>query len=112
MSKTRIFITPQLIHSTALMVLLGYIDYHPSLASCATPDPTYHHLPTTFHHQPINFDQGWHKRSEEHTSELQSHSDLVCRLLLETKTNRHPDCISYNPLNRNLVPPHDDGGNL
>src|SRR5438034_4292863 len=23
-----------------------------------------------------------HKRSEEHTSELQSHSDLVCRLLL------------------------------
>src|SRR5947207_10759599 len=25
-------------------------------------------------------------RSEEHTSELQSHSDLVCRLLLERKT--------------------------
>src|SRR5260221_5979415 len=24
-----------------------------------------------------------HHRSEEHTSELQSHSDLVCRLLLE-----------------------------
>src|SRR5260221_1180971 len=24
-------------------------------------------------------------RSEEHTSELQSHSDLVCRLLLDTK---------------------------
>src|SRR5438034_1309592 len=31
-------------------------------------------------------------RSEEHTSELQSHSDLVCRLLLEKKkkTNNHP----------------------
>src|SRR5437588_12698268 len=33
-------------------------------------------------------------RSEEHTSELQSHSDLVCRLLLEkkkknTKKNKH-----------------------
>src|SRR5260221_1986340 len=27
-------------------------------------------------------------RSEEHTSELQSHSDLVCRLLLEKKKNR------------------------
>src|SRR5437588_9227100 len=27
----------------------------------------------------------WHDRSEEHTSELQSHSDLVCRLLLEKK---------------------------
>src|SRR5437588_9471734 len=28
-------------------------------------------------------------RSEEHTSELQSHSDLVCRLLLEKKKNNH-----------------------
>src|SRR5438034_4792931 len=27
-------------------------------------------------------------RSEEHTSELQSHSDLVCRLLLEKKNRR------------------------
>src|SRR5438132_3634714 len=33
-------------------------------------------------------DGGWRLeglRSEEHTSELQSHSDLVCRLLLEKK---------------------------
>src|SRR5436190_10911723 len=34
-------------------------------------------------------DEGYHPstgaRSEEHTSELQSHSDLVCRLLLEKK---------------------------
>src|SRR5438034_6099473 len=29
----------------------------------------------------------WTERSEEHTSELQSHSDLVCRLLLEKKKN-------------------------
>src|SRR2546421_9446896 len=28
-------------------------------------------------------------RSEEHTSELQSRSDLVCRLLLEKKKNKH-----------------------
>src|SRR5437588_6638230 len=28
-------------------------------------------------------------RSEEHTSELQSHSDLVCRLLLEKKKRQH-----------------------
>src|SRR2546421_8360968 len=28
-----------------------------------------------------------HERSEEHTSELQSRSDLVCRLLLEKKKN-------------------------
>src|SRR5260221_1993424 len=30
-----------------------------------------------------------HQRSEEHTSELQSHSDLVCRLLLEKKKTEH-----------------------
>src|SRR2546428_8212789 len=28
-------------------------------------------------------------RSEEHTSELQSRSDLVCRLLLEKKKSKH-----------------------
>src|SRR5438132_8873567 len=28
-------------------------------------------------------------RSEEHTSELQSHSDLVCRLLLEKKKKKN-----------------------
>src|SRR5206468_7413097 len=30
-------------------------------------------------------------RSEEHTSELQSRSDLVCRLLLEKKKKKHND---------------------
>src|SRR5438034_6341138 len=30
-------------------------------------------------------------RSEEHTSELQSHSDLVCRLLLEKKKKNKND---------------------
>src|SRR5438132_937589 len=29
-----------------------------------------------------------HDRSEEHTSELQSHSDIVCRLLLEKKNRK------------------------
>src|SRR5438132_7697936 len=34
-------------------------------------------------------------RSEEHTSELQSHSDLVCRLLLEKKNELvHPQTQS------------------
>src|SRR2546428_10159854 len=31
-------------------------------------------------------------RSEEHTSELQSRSDLVCRLLLEKKKNTTTEC--------------------
>src|SRR2546428_7885329 len=35
-------------------------------------------------------------RSEEHTSELQSRSDLVCRLLLEKKKNTTPrtECVT------------------
>src|SRR5438105_12406575 len=31
---------------------------------------------------------GWRLRSEEHTSELQSRVDLVCRLLLEKKKKK------------------------
>src|SRR5438034_5834878 len=37
-----------------------------------------------------------HPRSEEHTSELQSHSDLVCRLLLEKK--KKTQTISSNQI--------------
>src|SRR5438034_2560388 len=50
------------------------------------PERTYgtldHIIPTTDQTRPY--------RSEEHTSELQSHSDLVCRLLLEKKKDRSP----------------------
>src|SRR2546430_9392812 len=34
-------------------------------------------------------------RSEEHTSELQSQSNLVCRLLLEKKKTYKPNVVSY-----------------
>src|SRR5260221_10838753 len=38
-------------------------------------------------------------RSEEHTSELQSHSDLVCRLLLEKKKKKkHEGVNSGTPI--------------
>src|SRR5438270_9180865 len=37
-----------------------------------------------------DLDQGGGARSEEHTSELQSQSNLVCRLLLEKKTELTP----------------------
>src|SRR2546428_5833208 len=36
-------------------------------------------------------------RSEEHTSELQSRSDLVCRLLLEKKKNKSRHADHTNP---------------
>src|SRR5260221_8783070 len=41
-------------------------------------------------------------RSEEHTSELQSHSDLVCRLLLEKKKKlkRNRPCFYFGSTNR------------
>src|SRR5260221_3787540 len=48
-------------------------------------------------------------RSEEHTSELQSHSDLVCRLLLEkihkinTATDVNVGCSSYLALMRCML---------
>src|SRR5438132_4826760 len=42
-------------------------------------------------------------RSEEHTSELQSHSDLVCRLLLEKKkkTNKRQNISKQNHITMN-----------
>src|SRR5436190_5632599 len=45
------------------------------------------------------------QRSEEHTSELQSHSDLVCRLLLEKKKNNHitrHEAVLRNPSDEEL----------
>src|SRR5215204_7790121 len=38
----------------------------------------------------------WRMRSEEHTSELQSNSDLVCRLLLEKKKASRPTITSLS----------------
>src|SRR5438034_7419867 len=45
-------------------------------------------------------------RSEEHTSELQSHSDLVCRLLLEKKKKKNeiPARSISASLNPNYLP--------
>src|SRR5690242_21826994 len=39
------------------------------------------------------------RRSEEHTSELQSHVNLVCRLLLEKKKKKHDINISCSNKN-------------
>src|SRR5260370_27864297 len=58
---------------------------HPWLDPAVTGDPG--HVPA----RPAVAADG--KRSEEHTSELQSHLNLVCRLLLEkkkTKDRTHP----------------------
>src|SRR5260370_23165566 len=36
-------------------------------------------------------------RSEEHTSELQSHLNIVCRLLLEKKNQETAPCLKSQP---------------
>src|SRR5438034_2175967 len=43
-------------------------------------------------------------RSEEHTSELQSHSDLVCRLLLEKKKKTRTQPNSNHDHKQERVP--------
>src|SRR5260370_8470387 len=47
-------------------------------------------------------------RSEEHTSELQSHLNLVCRLLLEKKKTPRPKPLTSSPITRQPTPtiPH------
>src|SRR2546430_7722518 len=47
----------------------------------------FQHLGVELQHIPSRRD-AWRPRSEEHTSELQSQSNLVCRLLLEKKKKK------------------------
>src|SRR5437667_1588065 len=52
-----------------------------------TTSPLFCTLPSTMWATPSSLAISG-RRSEEHTSELQSHHDLVCRLLLEKKKNK------------------------
>src|SRR5258706_9421983 len=45
-----------------------------------------------------------HVRSEEHTSELQSLTNLVCRLLLEKKKRCSSNDSGHRPIIRSLTP--------
>src|SRR5256885_7166143 len=44
----------------------------------------------------------WEARSEEHTSELQSPCNLVCRLLLEKKKKKYDRLISQNCIDKDM----------
>src|SRR5471032_3259296 len=52
----------------------------------------------------IAAEQRKRQRSEEHTSELQSHHDLVCRLLLEKKKNHREPRTESNKNNHTTSP--------
>src|SRR5438034_4342767 len=62
---------------------------HPEELACecqGSPTPSYNITLSPL--SPTYIDTDVATRSEEHTSELQSHSDLVCRLLLEKKKKK------------------------
>src|SRR5438034_7492704 len=65
-------------------------------ASSCTPAPT-----SSRHSRTTPIARSWPRsgarRSEEHTSELQSHSDLVCRLLLEKKNTNELSKQTQDP---------------
>src|SRR5690349_23722450 len=46
------------------------------------------------------------ERSEEHTSELQSRRDLVCRLLLEKKKKQHSSQFTIPDQHHAIIPSH------
>src|SRR5260370_16369648 len=72
----------------ALPILAGYIKTSANnLAAfpCQTTDPSNQFL---YVGSFLNSSTPGGERSEEHTSELQSHLNLVCRLLLEKKKYR------------------------
>src|SRR5574341_717341 len=48
---------------------------------------------------------GFSERSDEHTSELQSPTNLVCRLLLETKNKKSSHTSPTQSHNTNITPP-------
>src|SRR5260370_11757574 len=52
---------------------------------------------TPYNLLPESLPQRLYPRSEEHTSELQSHLNLVCRLLLEKKKRKRSPSTPYAP---------------
>src|SRR2546428_4464237 len=64
----------------------------PGLAAPPRCPPAFFRIDFSSHFQELHSRAG---RSEEHTSELQSRSDLVCRLLLEKKKKKNTYASIY-----------------
>src|SRR2546430_7306537 len=65
-------------------------------SSCGSAATTSRPRNVTVQRTSISAFCGYTFRSEEHTSELQSQSNLVCRLLLEKKKKKLTSYTSYN----------------
>src|SRR5438477_2035994 len=68
---------------------------------CLGRDARLDHLPNGFR-VPDGRKKRLVNRSEEHTSELQSHVNLVCRLLLEKKKKKNKKIKSIQKTNNNM----------
>src|SRR5438034_3319137 len=69
------------------------LRHHHAAGRSAAPRTHHHAEPVRYCDRHVRLGRGDREprrqlRSEEHTSELQSHSDLVCRLLLEKKKKK------------------------
>src|SRR6266508_2483976 len=86
------------LHEIALPRRRGRVQHGPRYAVIVQADdllalstivicPTSRSTPPASFHPEVSIDEEPTRRSEEHTSELQSRGHLVCRLLLEKKKN-------------------------
>src|SRR5256885_16754674 len=77
--RSTLFPYTTLFRSQGLHLLAAIVDHHAHPAVVGAG-----------HHRVALVER--HRRSEEHTSELQSPCNLVCRLLLEKKKDRSTHC--------------------
>src|SRR2546426_8886320 len=83
---------------------LGVARHHRQLLDMDRGEAVFGHYPLAdqdrvLEVEPVPRHEGNQHRSEEHTSELQSPCNLVCRLLLEKKKKQHTHILQRNRSN-------------
>src|SRR5690349_23189988 len=84
---TTLFRSPQCEGAGTIKLEMNFLP--PAFVKCEVCDGC------RFNRETLDIEYGGKNRSEEHTSELQSRRDLVCRLLLEKKKKhiKHQETI-------------------